>query len=97
MELRDGELYASLNPDTFEIPPLLKRLNLKAGDLVKLGFLLEPMPERMWVQITEVWSDGYVGRLRNQSVSDEMAFDELVTFEPRHVLDIVKPPLSAGP
>lgn len=56
-------------PGIFQIPPEGERKSLRIGDLVKLIFRVESdgqaHVERMWVQVTEVRPELYVGILDN--------------------------------
>jgi hypothetical protein len=98
-ELVDGEERNQLDPDTFEIPTLEERTNLKDGDYAKLIFWIalddtgeRDYHERMWVIVNESTSSGYVGTLDNQpgAVDDDhsLQYGSQVAFEPRHVIDI---------
>ena len=69
-ELRSGEAAHAANPDTFEIPPLRRRRNLRRGQAARLIFAVESegddgepvvQGERMWVIVSETCDDGYVG------------------------------------
>jgi|ERR1043166_1077438 hypothetical protein len=57
-------------PATFEIPPQRERESLRVGDLVKLIFRIEfadeAHVERMWVLVSEVRPESYVGVLDNE-------------------------------
>lgn len=97
--LIDGEDRHELNPDTFEIPTLEERANLKEGDYAKLIFRIamddtgeRDCHERMWAIVQERTSSGYIGTLDNQpgAVDDDhsLQYGSRVAFEPRHVIDI---------
>lgn len=91
--LGDGEALNRQHPDTFHIPSRDERENLKPGDLAKLLFeVVDPAPgsitaERMWVQVTEVAADGYVGFLDNDpQVLTSMRPGSRIEFRAHHVI-----------
>jgi hypothetical protein len=73
-ELENVEVAQAENPDSFFIPSEVERNCQKAGDLVRLHFLLSnrgpglPRAERMWVEVTRPTADAchYEGVLTNQ-------------------------------
>jgi uncharacterized protein YegJ (DUF2314 family) len=80
-------------PDTFQIPAQEERESLLTGDLAKLIFRIEfddeAHVERMWVQVTEVGAESYVGVLRNDPYcTDEIRFGMRVEFHADHVIQI---------
>lgn len=106
-ELRDGEKCHSDNPDTFWIPELEKRESLKRGDAAKLIFDIECddkgkiiiQGERIFVIVSEVVGNKYIGILDSQPACIEKGQDDIylcfgaeIPFEPRHVVDIARPP-----
>lgn len=99
--LGDGEALHRESPDTFWIPPVERRENLVAGDLVKLVFRLtdgrQTQGERMWVEVTGGDRSGYTGILDNDAYSTERIRAGLeVSFEPRHVIDIFDDPAAGA-
>lgn len=62
-------------PATFQIPPQAERESLRIGNLVKLIFRIEfdneAHVERMWVLISEVRPESYVGVLDNDPYCTE--------------------------
>src|SRR5437870_1850063 len=76
--LDNGEERHRQSPDTFEIPSEAVRRSLKPGDTVKLLFREKDGPERsvqcerMWVRVTGMEGDRYVGRLDSQPVTSEV-------------------------
>lgn len=79
--------------NTFYLPPKEQRESLRIGDLVKLIFRIEfdddAHVERMWVQVTDVRSDGYVGVLDNDPYcTDEIRSGMRVEFHSDHVIQI---------
>ena len=83
-------------PDTFEIPAQERRKSLKMGDLVKLMFRIQIdetcVVERMWVQVTEVGPEHYIGVLDNDPYStDEIKSGARVQFQANDVIQIWKP------
>jgi len=106
-QLRSGEKSYREHPDTFWIPPLEQRQNLKRGQAVRLIFEIEGeeengsvsvQGERMWVIVAEKVGDTYIGILDNQPAclerSDEvhLRFGAEVAFRAEHVIDIGQPP-----
>ena len=91
--LDDGAATHREFPDTFWIPPQEQRESLKPGDLAKLIFRIEvggeAHVERMWVQVTEVRPEFYVGELGNNPFcTDEIRSGQKVEFHADHVIDI---------
>lgn len=85
-------------PATFFLPPLAERENLRSGDLVKLIFRIEldgddeVHVERMWVQVTEVRLETYVGLLDNDPYcTREICSGMRVEFHADHVIQIYEP------
>ena len=80
-------------PDTFRIPAQEDRGSLRPDDLVKLIFRIEfddeAHVERMWVRVTEVRPDSYVGVLDNDPYcTDEIRSGMRVEFHADHVIQI---------
>lgn len=99
----DGFRWAGLvdfdaSPDEDRVSPdAISRL--QGGDLAKLGFDIEPklhpgpQSERMWVEVTRVDAGGYTGRLANTpAYLLDLAEGRELTFEARHVLDVLPNP-----
>ena len=106
-ELRSGEAAHQAHADTFWIPPLEARQNLKRGQVARLIFDIESADEngeimvqgeRMWVIVAEQHDDGYIGILDNQPASFEatddvyLCFGAEIPFLAEHVIDIRNPP-----
>jgi len=107
-ELRNAENSHSLNPESFWIPELDKRNNLKVGDAAKLIFDIESEDtdtgeivitgERIYVIISKVIGNQYIGILDSQPVSIEpdsdfyLVFGAEILFGAEHVIDIDRPP-----
>ncbi len=94
-ELDDGEQMHANAPDTFYIPTLKERENLKVGDCVKLVFRMDQpfkdhlSVERMWVEITEVKDNYYIGYLDNDPDGEVLVeCGDTVVFQPKHVIAI---------
>jgi uncharacterized protein YegJ (DUF2314 family) len=80
-------------PNTFEIPAQQDRVSLRPNDLVKLIFRIEfddeTHVERMWVRVTEVRPEAYVGALDNDPYcTDEIRSGTKVEFHADHVIQI---------
>ena len=80
-------------PQTFYLPPLDARKNLKPNDTVKLVFRIEHDGgfdvERMWVDVKNITSTGYIGILDNDPYcTDELKAGQVVEFEAKHVIQI---------
>ena len=105
-QLRSGEESHLKNPDSFWLPPLADRQNLRRGQAARLIFEIEGdddgvvrvQGERMWVIVAERLGDTYVGILDNQPACLEPAdnvylrFGAEVPFRAEHVIDIAQPP-----
>ena len=106
-ELRSAEESHRKHPDTFGIPPLEERQNLRRGQAAKLIFDIEGQDEdgnvsiqgeRMWVVVVGKEDDYYIGILDNQPALFEPAdnlylcFGAEIPFLPEHVSDIAEPP-----
>ena len=95
-ELDNGEEIHREFPDSFWIPEKGKRESLKPGDIVKLIFRMEESKgsddvsvERMWVEITEINTPFYKGKLDNDPSGSDCVFcGQSVIFNPCHVIDI---------
>jgi hypothetical protein len=101
-ELESGEERHREHSDKFWVPALEDRKSLQNGQLAKLLFLIEAQDEagrvesgveRMWVLVTHVEPEYYVGRLVNQPATLEEADDVYlsvgaeVPFRAEHVID----------
>ncbi|WP_162260320.1 DUF2314 domain-containing protein [Nocardioides sp. Root190] len=84
-------------PEDFLIPSRVERESLKRGWLAKLIF--EPgasaregeSPERMFVEVTRVLEDRYLGRLVNDPMSlSAPAYGDLIEFGPENVIDFMR-------
>lgn len=106
-ELRSGEVAHAANPESFWIPSLEHRQNLKRGQAVRLIFDIESIDEndevviqgeRMWLIVAEKTGDFYIGILDSQPASfkqtaiDYLCFGAEIPFLPEHVIDIADPP-----
>src|SRR5262245_37599341 len=106
-ELRSAELAHQQHPDTFWIPTLAQRQNIRRGQAAKVIIDLEGRDqrgavqvggERMWVIVAERVGDFYIGILDNQPASlapaDDvyLCFGAEIPFLPLHVIDIRDPP-----
>lgn len=95
-ELDNGEEMHADAPETFYIPTLEARKNLKLNDTVKLVFRIEHDNgfdvERMWVDVKSVTLAGYIGILDNDpNCTEELKSGEVIEFEPKHVIQIYEP------
>ena len=91
-------------PASFSIPRSGPRRSLTAGSLAKLLFRVgdddPPRSEHMWVEVTEVRLDGYVGRLDNDpTLISDLRPDAVVPFGPENIAAIYRPngPLDVRP
>lgn len=84
-------------PDTFELPAESIRTRLVPSCDAKLIFTLRgadgDQVERMWVRITSVTDDGYVGVLNSEPKTKgaRIALGDRVEFGPDHVIDALPP------
>lgn len=93
-KLKDVVEQSSLHPETFLIPSIEDRLNLKSGWFAKLIFesTTRGGSERMWVHIMIGLDHDlgyYAGVLDNTPTISNLGLkkDDPVTFEPRNVAD----------
>jgi len=89
--LTNGIESNKAHPDTFWIPSDEDKDLLEIGDACKLIFEPdneEQLTERMWVNITEINGDEFVGELDNDPVSLKMKLGELVKFNRDNIIDI---------
>lgn len=110
-ELESAEARLEAHPE-FEIPDRSVRANLRIGQLAKLLFRLEGeeedgtaavQVERMWVRVSEVLDESYIGILDNQPASYEpetetyLVLGTEIPFAPEHVIDVgLNPGLVGG-
>lgn len=97
-ELDDGEAIHQEHPDTFWIPELNKRENLKPDQIVKLIFRISTIDksgnreisiERMWVIVKGGVGGFYRGILDNDPYcTDDIKAGMEVWFQPKHVISI---------
>ena len=102
-QLRSGEESHRNHPESFWIPPLEQRENLRRGQSARLIFdiegenedgQIEVHGERMWVTVAERVGKLYIGILENQPASIEPAdnfylcFGAEIPFAAEHVIDI---------
>ncbi len=94
--LDDAEERHKEHPETFWVPDKGVRESLKIGSLVKLVFSMEVEAgsdevsvERMWVEVTQVKADHYVGRLDNTPYGSSCVHcDQPVYFQSCHIIDV---------
>jgi hypothetical protein len=106
-QLRSGEESQAKNPQTFEIPPLHERQNLKIGQAARLIFDIASVDEsgkvivegeRMVVIVSECQPDYYIGILDHQPASFSSTDDEYlifgaeIPFRAEHIIEILYPP-----
>ena len=89
--LLDAEAAHRENARTFSIPRRAVREALRPGDRVKLIFKVDQPKggvetERMWVEVVEVASDHYVGRLADDPLAlTSLKLGDRIRFQPEHV------------
>lgn len=89
--LVDGIERNESNPNTFWIPSEEDKNSLIVGDMVKLGFLdKQGNGERMWVVITEKDGGSFKGTLANNPVFLKLTYDDEISFEFKHIIDLIK-------
>jgi hypothetical protein len=89
--LVDGIERNESNPETFWIPSKEDKDSLLVGDMVKLGFLdKQGSGERMWVEITEKHEGAFKGTLQNTPLWIKLTHGDEVSFEPKHIIDLIK-------
>ena len=85
-DLSNVEETAKANPKTFKIPSRKDRKTLKPGDHAKLIFCEE---ERMWVKVTGVEGNRYLGELDNEPiVLTSLTLGDAVVFGPEHICQL---------
>ena len=77
------------HPETFDIPTLSEIQELKIGDYVKLIFKQDGHSERMWVEVTAINNQKYLGRLDNIPISVDMRHNDAVVFESKHIINTI--------
>ncbi len=105
--LVSGEARHASAAESFLIPSFDQRMRLQRGDAAKLIFEIESQDEdqeisrdceRMWVVLSEVTGDCFIGRLVNSPISTEndsdfyLSLDVEIPFLPEHVIEIGHPP-----
>lgn len=94
MHLLDAVQRNRLYPNTFCIPSAENIANIEVGDYAKIGIHLNvdaaPSVERIWVQINTINENVFTGTLANNPVMHKGLFGDVVEFEDRHILDILK-------
>ena len=99
--LRDSEVTHEEAPDTFWIPSERERQSLQVGDFAKLVFEIwvddpeeSASVERMWVIVSEILNDGYIGILDNEPFgidkNDDFWCGSEIPFGPKHIIQIEK-------
>jgi len=91
--LDDAQELSSLYPYTFHKPSQKVVSLLKPGNQAKLIFRFEssdpeaPQAERMWVEITEVLGDHFVGYLDNDPVHiNDLKYKDEILFNEKHII-----------
>ncbi|WP_198588669.1 immunity protein Imm33 domain-containing protein [Alloalcanivorax mobilis] len=103
--LGDAQALATQYPYTFYKPSPVAITALRPGNLAKLIFEFEsddpqaPGAERMWVLITGVNEQGFIGTLNNQPLYiDHLQPHDPVSFQARHIMGVDVPdPVPALP
>ena len=84
-QLIDAEKRHKQNSESFWIPSLEERQDIDVGQWVKLIFKGKEGTERMWVKVT----GGLVGTLDNDPVLLPLSHGDTVTFEYKHIIEIL--------
>lgn len=95
--LRDCAEQNRLYPELFFIPKATDIDSLKVGSIVKLIFINSHTDEveRMWVTITEIHSNEYVGLLSNKpELITGLKFNDKVHFHKAHIANIFQNPAN---
>lgn len=93
--LRDVVDIHNQHPETFDIPTVDQVNNIKIGDYCKLFFIFDSDPnarfegERMWVKVTSIDGNQYVGSLANDPVIVDLVFGDVITFGMRNIASIM--------
>lgn len=92
--LDSGEALHAESPETFYLPSVEARRNLRPGALAKLVFRGQDVDghmhvERMWVQVTQAGGGNYRGILSNSPYYIVgLNHGDDVPFRPEHVIQI---------
>ena len=93
--LEDPRPVAKSAPYTYFLPSQFQLAKLQPGDMVKLIFCSHPEgkkweAERMWVEITEITSDGLCGTLNNMpSDMPQLKVGDPIQFQDFHIIDVI--------
>lgn len=90
-KLIDGVKRNRENPSTFEIPSEQDKASLSTGNYAKLVFEEGEHGERMWVKITDINGDSFVGELNNDpSILATIEHGDKVEFNSKHIIGILQ-------
>ena len=95
----NGEDHNRQHPESFHVPATWQKESIQPGDLVKIGIEDELdrsgnsglTPERVWVRITQVTTNGFEGTVDNRLLSADyygLHYGDVLSFEARHILDV---------
>lgn len=95
--LIDGIAQNIATPATFKVPNATDKLNIRVGDLVKVGVANQhpnasAASERIWVNVTEVLGETFTGGVISFPVFPDgidVDYRDTLSFEARHILDSV--------
>jgi hypothetical protein len=88
-ELLDGEEMNHRYPATFRIPSAFQKSQIRPGDDVKIGFIVDRChQEFVWVKVQTVNGDDISAILDDDPVYADVSFGEEIEIELRHVLRI---------
>lgn len=88
-ELLDGVKLDQSHPATFRIPSASEKAQIRPGDYVKVGFVVDSdLQEFVWVRVQAINGKGITAVLDDDPVYADMHFGEHIELELRHVLGI---------
>lgn len=103
-QLADAVARHALTPETFPIPSSRQIGFLQVNDLVKLVFESREettglVGERMWVTITDITENGFVGILSNDPIVWEgyLHNGQMIHFSTHHIIDILTEARASEP
>ena len=94
-KLVDAEKINQENPLSFEITCQISKELILIGDFVKVifeyrkGLWGSHYAERMWVKVTAIYENEYMGDLKNHPFEEHiLSFDDEVVFRRKHIISI---------
>ena len=86
----DAQEMHKKHPNTFDAPSWSDLNLIEPGDFVKICGECKDGGERFWLKVTKVTPRKITGEVDNDLVTLPYKLGETLTFEPKHVYDIMK-------